>query len=331
MEFSTAASRTVIVRAPTRVDLGGGWTDVPPYCDEQGGFVCNVAINRYATATVRADETYRPDAAAGAPTSTDPLVAAALRRAGVSGVRVELTSDFPVSSGLGGSSAASAAVLGALDRWRGVEHDRAAIAEAGRSIEVEEMRIAGGRQDHYAATYGGALALTFTEAVAVNRIPVSSETAAEFERRGILVYTGESRVSGSTIHAVIDAYRDRDPRVRGALLAMKTLAAGMAEMLESGDIDTLGAMIAEHWLHQRELHPSIPTARIDEIVMRAHGAGACGAKAMGASGGGCVFVLSAADNVDAVRAAVVPLGEIVPFAIDHHGLADVAPEPISPH
>lgn len=326
MDSSDASGRTVVVRAPTRIDLGGGWTDVPPYCHEQGGFVCNVAIDRYATATVRADETYRADSVPAAEVvrpGADGLVAAAIRNANVPGVRVELESDFPVAAGLGGSSAATAAVLGALARWQGTDWDRAAIAERGRHIEVDEVGIAGGRQDHYAATFGGALALTFTDAIRVRRLVISAETAADFQRRGLLVYTGESRVSGSTINAVMNAYRDRDPRVRGALAAMKALASDMATTLKTGDLDLLGALLAEHWLNQRSLDPGIPTARIDEIVMRAHGAGAVGWKAMGASGGGCVFVLSGADNLRAVREAVEPLGTIIPFALDQTGLAEL--------
>jgi len=327
VDSSAAGDRTVVVRAPTRIDLGGGWTDVPPYCDEQGGFVCNVAINRYATATARADETYRADPRSAERSGANDLVAAVLRHANVPGVRVDLASDFPVAAGLGGSSSATAAVLGALTHWQGTDWDRAAIAEQGRHIEVDEMGIAGGRQDHYAATFGGALALTFTDTVRVRRIAIAPATAAEFERRGMLVYTGESRVSGSTINAVMSAYRDHDSRVRDALATMKMLAHDMATVLESGDLDMLGALLAEHWLNQRSLDPAIPTDRIDEIVMRAQTAGAVGWKAMGASGGGCVFVLSGADNVDAVRQVVAPLGTIVPYGLDQAGLSDVSVSP----
>lgn len=311
------------MRAPTRIDLGGGWTDVPPYCTEEGGFVCNLAITRYAVATVHASETYRaPAGTAPDETHADPLIGATLRRSGIPGVDLSLASDFPVSAGLGGSSAASAALLGALARWRGEEWNLAAIAEEGRRIEVEEMGIAGGRQDHYAATHGGALALTFTDAVRVRRLTVSSGMRAEFERRALLVYTGESRVSGSTITAVLDAWRAGDAGVVDALRAMKAIARQMVVALEAGDLTALGALLGEHWEYQRSLHPAIPTARIDEVIVRAQAAGAIGWKAMGASAGGCVLVITGAENGGAVRRAVERLGEIVPFALDDAGLAD---------
>ena len=96
-----------------------------------------------------------------------------MRRAGVAGVTVEITSDFPLGAGLGGSSAAGVAVNGALAAWRGGQLDRAALAEQSRAIEVEDLGVPGGRQDHYAAAYGGALALTFGDETRVRRLPLS--------------------------------------------------------------------------------------------------------------------------------------------------------------
>jgi D-glycero-alpha-D-manno-heptose-7-phosphate kinase len=308
--------RTVKVRAPTRLDLGGGWTDVPPYSEIEGGFVCNIAIDRYATATLSSNG---PD---GAPSVVDaPLMKAILGRAALPGVRATLASDFPVSAGLGGSSAASAALLGAFAAWRDEPWNHREIAEEGRRIEVEELGIAGGRQDHYAATHGGALAMTFSDTVTVRRIALSAETRADFERRSLLIYTGESRISGGNITEVLRAYRDRDPRVVISLARMRTLALEISTFLEDGDLDSVGALVGEHWRHQRALHPAIPTPLIDEIVGRAYANGALGSKAMGASGGGCVLVIAAENSVERVRTAIEPLGTIIPFALDTGGLA----------
>ncbi len=308
--------RTVKVRAPTRIDLGGGWTDVPPYCDIEGGFVCNIAIDRYATATLSSN------GADCAPSVADaPLMKAILGRAGSPDVRATLTSDFPVSAGLGGSSAASAALLGAFAAWRDEPWNHREIAEEGRKIEVEELGIAGGRQDHYAATHGGALAMTFSDTVSVRRIALAAGTRAEFERRSLLIYTGESRISGGNITEVLRAYHDRDLRVVVSLARMRALAEEIAAFLEDGDLDSVGALVGEHWRHQRALHPAIPTPLIDEIVARAYANGALGSKAMGASGGGCVLVIAAENSVERVRAAIEALGTLIPFALDTEGLA----------
>lgn len=306
-------TREIISRAPTRIDLGGGWTDVPPYCDREGGFVCNIAIDRYAVVRLS-------DAPGSRDGDDPPIVRAALRRAGLNQLGASVASDFPVGAGLGGSSAVSAALLAAIAQWKREPIDRTAIAEAGRSLEVEELGIAGGRQDHYAATYGGALALTFTRATAVRRIVMSTNTRDELRARAILIYTGQSRISGDTITAVLGAYVRGDATVLRALRRMRELAEAMAYALENGDVDAVGTLLGEHWRHQRSLHPSIPTERIDNIVLRAHEAGALGAKAMGASGGGCVLVLCASGASESVRRAIQPLGELLDFRFDEAGV-----------
>ncbi len=310
--------REVVARAPTRIDLGGGWTDVPPYSNREGGFVCNVAITRYAQARVFAVVEGKP-----LEHETEPLIRAALKRSKATNVGVALHNDFPVAAGLGGSSAASAAIIGALAEWQGVPVERASIAEEGRRIEVEDLGVAGGRQDHYAATHGGALALTFGDGVTVQRLPLSDTFRKEFVARSTLIYTGQSRISGDTITAVLGAYESGEPRVVGALRRMRELAMAMASALRSSNIDELGSLIAEHWEHQRGLHPSIPTARIDDIVARARQEGALGAKAMGASGGGCVLIISRGSDSAGIRNAVRSYGDILDFDIDQGGLTIV--------
>jgi D-glycero-alpha-D-manno-heptose-7-phosphate kinase len=285
---------------------------VPPYPDEQGGFVCNIAIARYATATVAPSETYRE-------ADESPLVNAVLRRLGFTGAAVTMQSDFPVGSGLGGSSSACAALVTALNALKDQYLPPAELAELGRQIEVEELGIAGGRQDHYAAACGGALALTFGKQVGVERVAIAPSTRADFEQRALLVYTGESRLSGRTVSAVLDAYRRGDPQVCNALERMKSLARAMPAALRAGDMDLLGSLVAEHWTHQRSLHPEIPTARIDQIVEAAQRAGAVGWKAMGASGGGCVLVIAARGRDGELRAAVSPLGELMEVRIADEG------------
>jgi D-glycero-alpha-D-manno-heptose-7-phosphate kinase len=310
----------LIARAPTRLDFGGGWTDVPPYSEEEGGFVCNIAIARYAT--VRVCAATDGESVIDTRRATDSALAeAAVRRAGVQGISVEVMSDFPIGAGLGGSSAAGVAVNGALATWRGVPIDRAALAEQSRAIEVEDLRVPGGRQDHYAAAYGGALALSFGEETHVRRLPLTPALKASLERRCIVAYTGQSRISGDTITAVLGAYRARDARVMRALERMKALANAMADELGEQDVDDLGELVWEHWQHQRSLHASIPTPLIDAILARARAAGARGGKALGASGGGCVLVIAGEDNVDAVTAVVAELApNTVSVQIDETGL-----------
>ena len=310
---------SIVARAPTRLDFGGGWTDVPPYSEEEGGFVCNIAITRYATVRLRPAQS--GERSVDTRRAADSALAeAAVRRAGVSGVTIEIASDFPLGAGLGGSSAAGVAVSGALAMLRGEPIDRAVLAEQSRAIEVQDLGVPGGRQDHYAAAYGGALALTFGDETRVRRLSLSRECRESLERRCVVVYTGESRISGDTITAVVDAYRDRNRRVLHALGRMKALARAMADELGANDVDELGELVWEHWQHQRSLHPTIPTTLIDSILERARSVGARGGKALGASGGGCVLIIASDDSVDRVKAAVTELApDIMPIAIDEVG------------
>lgn len=314
---------SVVARAPTRIDFGGGWTDVPPYCHEQGGYVCNVAVTRHATVVLARA------AGGGGDTLAErgehALARAALHRAGLERHPVRLTSDFPVGAGLGGSSAAGVALVGACRALRETTlDDRASIAEESRAIEVEDLGIAGGRQDHYAAAFGGALGLTFTDTTTVERIPLADATVTALERRVVVGYTGESRISAATITGVLDAYRAREPRVTGALARMATLGRAMAEALRSGDIDELGRLVGEHWTHQRALHAAITTPRIDAALDAATRAGALGGKALGASGGGCVVVIAAEGREGEVRRALAGVVEPIDVRVDTDGLTVTA-------
>jgi D-glycero-alpha-D-manno-heptose-7-phosphate kinase len=312
-------TRAIVARAPTRLDLGGGWTDVPPYPEREGGVVCSVAIARYATAIAALDEHAARMAGLIAP-GRDPLTMAALRRARVPGAVAGVAADYPAGAGLGGSSACGVPLAGALAALRGLRPTPDELASLSRATEVEDVGVAGGYQDHWAAAYGGALLLTFTDCVGVEYLTLPEGFADALVRRGVLLYTGESRLSGSTIAAVRDAYLAGEPRTVAALARMKALALEMAESLRAGDVDTLGRQIGEHWVHQRSLHPSITTPRIDAIVEAAAGAGALGVKALGASGGGCVLAVAAAGREEELARAIAPYGERLAYTIAWRGV-----------
>jgi D-glycero-alpha-D-manno-heptose-7-phosphate kinase len=319
-------SETIITRAPTRIDFGGGWTDVPPYSDEVGGFVCNVAIDRYATVTItRSAHSIAAPVTASTSAGDQSIALAAARRFHLSGAHIDVKSDFPAGAGLGGSSAVGVAMVAALsavtDGSREFDEERTWLAELSRAIEIGDLGIPGGRQDHYAAAYGGALGLRFSrERVDVRAIPISDALRAELERRCVVIYTGQSRISGETIDAVLSAYARREGRVVSALAGMRETAERMADALAGGDIDALAALVAEQWMHQRSLHPAIPTPLIDEVIERGVRAGGMGAKALGASGGGCVLLIAREGRDEELRSAVAPLGELLPFSVDQQGV-----------
>ena len=303
---------TVVGRAPARIDFGGGWTDVPPYGEEIGGFVCNLAITRYAVVMLRDDSALAA--------RHDDLVGAAMRSARLDGIGVHLTTDFPPGAGLGGSSAVGVALQAAIAAWRDETVDRETLVGRSRGVEVDELGVAGGWQDHYAAAFGGALGLTFTDDVAVRSLPMSDEIATDLERRCVVAYTGQSRISGATLTAVLSASRARVPQVMQALGRMATLARAMADAIATGSLDDLGELVGEHWTHQRALHSRITTPGIDSTLAAGRDAGALGGKALGASGGGCVLAIARAGREHDVREAMGRVATLVPFGIDRDGV-----------
>jgi D-glycero-alpha-D-manno-heptose-7-phosphate kinase len=292
--------------------------------------VCNLAIASYARATLRSIRSGVELSADGAvhratrasllrAEGDASLGAAAMRRARLERARLEQASEFPRGAGLGGSSAAGVAVAAAMAAWRDESISRSELAERSRALEVEELGNAGGFQDHYAAAYGGALALTFHESVTTKRIALRTELVGALERQCLIAYTGESRISGATITAVLDGYRERVPRVVSALARMRALAEQMVGALEHESVDELGHLVGEHWEQQRVLHEKITTPSIDRILGIARTHGALGGKALGASGGGSVLIIARAERVDEVRAHVAPLARLLPFIVDTQG------------
>jgi D-glycero-alpha-D-manno-heptose-7-phosphate kinase len=278
-----------------------------------------VAIELHAIATVRVGPGGSRVRAGDTGSSDNALAIAATRRAAMPHVSVDVEAEYPLGAGLGGSSSAGVAVLGALAAWRGEEITPSRLAEESRCLEVEDLGIAGGRQDHYAAAMGGALGLWFGGAVTVRRIPLSDELLEALNQRCIVAYTGQSRISSNTITAVMDAYRAREPRVLGALDRLRELAVQMVAALESSDLDALGRLVGEHWIHQRSLHPAIPTPLIDAVLADAAAAGAIGGKALGASGGGCVLAIAAEEREADVRRAMAARAQLLDARMARHG------------
>ena len=308
----------VVARAPVRIDFGGGWTDVPPICTAAAGRVCAVAIARYSTVTLQ-------PARSGADQALEPLAAAALRCAGMRDVSLTIENDFPVAAGLGGSSAAGVAIQAAIATWRGEPVAPIDLVARSRAVEVDELGIAGGWQDHCAAAFGGLLDIRFGDGLPEVRTGVGTPgTGMALERRCVIVYTGESRISGETVSAVVDSWRDPRSATRDRLRRMAANAGDQVDALARNDVDGFARLVAGQWLLQRELHPRIATPLIDTIIARAAAAGSLGGKALGASGGGCVVVIAADGAEASVRAAVAPLGELLPFTIARSGVQIVS-------
>lgn len=341
-------SNCYYARTPTRIDLAGGWTDVPRFAERVPGAVLNVAINLYSHVRVRetspADGEEKSAARKIAQTDEDQrvilysvdfderevlpsvrdvqnaelkgsfgLVKAALRRRPVHrGMEIYTRSDAPPGSGLGTSASMGVALIGALNRLAGVHETPDEIAETAVALETEELGILSGKQDHYVAALGGVQFMTFQGGL-VRSVPLTLDATllADLQRRIVLVYTGKSRLSSDLHRHVISRFESSDPIFFRLLEELAQAARDARDALLRGDLDRLGKIVGINWERQRELYDGITTPQIEELCVIGARHGALGAKACGAGGGGCLLFVCEDGSEGTVAKALQHAGATV--------------------
>ena len=311
--------------APVRLDFAGGWTDVAPFAAREHGTVVNAAIE------LRAEAEFRPGGTGFLLTSEDlgdtqsldgpdalgntgrlDLLKAALRRSGVGAGELRTRSSAPPGSGLGSSGALDVALVAALDAARGIRRQNAALAEEAFLLESVDAGLPGGKQDQYAAAFGGFHRFDFENGqVAIRRLTLDPVFQQELARRIVICYTGVSRVSSRAIERVAQAYERGDSQVVGALRGLAAVAVRMADAFLSGDLDQVGRLLGENWTLQQKLDPAMKTPEMADLESAMTTAGALGGKAAGAGAGGSMFFL-VEDPVKAGVAAVDAGARVLP-------------------
>ncbi|MCZ6916759.1 MAG: hypothetical protein O7I93_08285 [Gemmatimonadetes bacterium] len=325
------------VRAPVRIDLAGGWSDVPEFADLEGGAVVNAAITLFThveclpgggTYCLHAEDigerVYLQDPADARYDGKLDLHKAALNMLPVTGgLEVLTSSDVPAGSGLGASGSLDVALLQALALCRNERFDPIDLAEMGFRLETAELRLIGGRQDQYAAALGGIHEFRFGDGsdVEVRRVDLSPEAAAEFAEHVTLVYTGESHFSSQIHDRVWRAYRERRNEIGDAIRTMRDLVDPVARAIEAGEWREVARLVDENWKQQQRLDATISTEGTQAIETAARTAGAWGVKATGAGAGGCLVILGPPDAREAIEAGVVAAGaRVLDWAVDFDGV-----------
>jgi D-glycero-alpha-D-manno-heptose-7-phosphate kinase len=250
-----------------------------------------------------------------------PLVREALGLLGVEG-GIEITSvaDIPArGTGLGSSSAFTVGLLNALHAYQGRHVSADRLAEESCLIELERCGEPIGKQDQYAAAFGGLNLIRFRadESVEVTKVICPADALAELKRRLLFFYTGATR-SASALLAEQSAKAASDREVIRSTRELSCYAEAAFEALNAGDIDPLGGMLHRAWKLKRGLNGGVTNALIDQAYDAAIGAGAEGGKLLGAGGGGFLMFLAAPDRHEAVRAALPGLRE-TPFSFSAQG------------
>lgn len=328
--FSIAAS------APARVDLAGGTLDVwPLHVLHPGAVTVNVAVGLFAACRAGPSEcrTFRVVSRSGdfERSAADPSGLLADPRTALVGsilealeirdpLDVELSTEVPFGSGLGGSSALTVALLGALERFSPRNLAGVDRVDFVRDVETRVLGKPAGVQDYYPALAGGAHTILF-EAGATRAHRRDVDPVA-WDRHLTLFDTGAAHSSGMNNWEILRARLEGDGRVAADLEGVRQAAVEMADAVSRRDFAAMGAALAQEWKARRRLAPVVATPLIDRAIAAAKAAGAWGGKACGAGGGGFVLFLSPPPATAAVRLALSHLspGRVVTAQVVSRGL-----------
>ncbi len=329
--------KTYRAKAPLRISFCGGGTDVSPYPEERGGVVLSSTVDKYAYATLRPrkDDRLRIrsldyDIVANYHRSElvydgelDLVKAVARQFELPSGADLFIHSDAPPGSGLGSSSTMCVALMGVFMEWLGRPLTSYEIAEATYHVEREELKIAGGRQDQYAATFGGFNYIEFLAGVTVvNPLRIRPELKAELEYNLLLCYTGQTRLSANIVASQTRSFQEKRKPVVQALDRMKGLAQEMKTALLLGELPEFGRLLHTAWTEKKQLDDKISSGRIDNLYTLARRHGALGGKILGAGGGGYLLLFVPFTKKHRVARVLTEAGgEVVPFSFTEGGLA----------
>ena len=303
----------VRARAPLRLGLAGGGTDVSPYADLHGGAILNstISLNVYASLKPTTDNKITFNSIDLGKSITFPessqlpvnhplaLFAGVYNRIirdyyDGDSFSFEMTTyvDVPKGSGLGTSSTICVAILGAFVEFLQLGLGEYDIAHLAYEIERQDLKMAGGRQDQYAATFGGVNYMEFgkEESVIVNPLRVKSEYLSELEHNLLLYYTGTTRLSSKIIERQRKAFNKPKSSSIDAAHLLKEQSIEMKKALLTGKIDDIGTILHQGWVEKKKMAAGISNDEIEEIYQAARKVGASGGKISGAGGGGYMMI-----------------------------------------
>lgn len=304
----------VRARAPLRLGLGGGGTDTSPYAETYGGVVINATVDLYAHVTIalsptREVEIHLDDRGLswrGPVTGVLPLDDTFILVKGVYNrmcamfndgqglpLAISVFADVPAGSGLGTSSAMVTALVQAFNELFQARLSAYAVAHLAYEIERVDLSLNGGKQDQYAAAFGGVNFIEFGpgESVLVHPLRVTPETSAEFEASLVLFFSGVSRDSARIIDEQTRNVSGGQAKSIDAMHHLKDTAFKMKQALLLGRVDEVAAILDESWIHKKQTASAVTTPELDALYQAAKEAGALGGKVSGAGGGGFMMFL----------------------------------------
>jgi len=286
----------ILSRAPTRISLGGGATDLKSYYSKYGGFLIAGAINKYCTilANRKFDDEIRLsysnlEVRQRVADIEHRIFRAALELTGIEkGIELHSTSDVPAGCGLGTSSTFTVALLNALHTYNKDFVTQKQLAEEACHIEIDVLGEPIGKQDQYIAAFGGLTCLTFDKNgdVLVEPLRISREALDQLEGNTLLFFTGKQRSASEILSEQDEKSKQDAPEMIRNLHQIKEIGLETRKYLERGEVDMLGELLHVHWETKKKRSQKMSDPFIDECYEVARKNGATGGKLIGAGGGG---------------------------------------------
>jgi len=334
----------MIVRstAPLRLGLAGGGTDVSPYCDKYGGMVLNATINLYTHCTIEETSdgiisinSYDSNCFKSYDSSESleidgdaSLIKGVYNRVqkdfkpGRKSFKITTYSDAPAGSGLGTSSTMVVCVLKAFTEWLYLPLGDYEMASLAYEIERKDLGLSGGKQDQYAATFGGFNFMEFNKegTVIVNPLKIKRWVIDELEASIVLYFTGASRSSAAIIDEQKKNASEGKIDVIDAMNKIKASAIDMKVAVLKGDVDSFASIIKDSWEEKKKMASSITNPMIQEAMDAALASGAKAGKVSGAGGGGfIIFAVDPTRRIDVINALQKLGGTVMPFQFSDGG------------
>ncbi len=329
-------------KAPLRIGLAGGGTDVSPYSDQYGGAILNASISLSAYASIEPlnenkiiiqaydqNEEQNFDLLPFLPINGKlDLLKGVYNRIQkdhsfpLTGFRLSTFVDAPAGSGLGTSSTLVVAVLGAFVEMLKLPLDEYKIAQYAYDIERNDLQLAGGKQDQYAATFGGVNFMEFyTDKVIVNPLRIKPQYLHELENNLVLYFTSTSRESAAIINEQVKNVHEKNEKSIEAMHQLKEQAKMMKEALLQGDLNEIGLLLDYGFEQKRNMAANISNSTIEKLYTAAKAAGATGGKISGAGGGGFMIFYCPGNTRYAVIKTLNSFGGVIrDYSFTKYGL-----------
>ncbi len=314
----------IISKTPFRISFFGGGTDLPDFYSKHGGAVVSTTINKYMylMAHPKFDGNFRicysqTEDARTPQEIRHPIVRESLKHLGINkGLVIFSMADVPAGTGLGSSSCYTVGLLHALHALKGELVDSAKLAEEACEIEIGKIGSPIGKQDQYAAAFGGFNFIQFNkdESVKVESLSLGKTTLRDLEESMMLFYTNVSRNADE----ILSEQKKNIASKEATLKKMTEMAFESRDKLKAGDLEGFAKMLDAGWKHKKTLASKISNNTLDKYYQKAIKAGAIGGKVPGAGGGGFIMLLCDPEKKHAVREALSDLQEY-PVKLEKRG------------